>query len=69
MCVYWQWSAPFDNAAQRRGAAGLDGLHQAMLVQGQFMRLPVRGAVLPEDVASSRAGCGMAAQREIGVWP
>ena len=50
MCVYWQWSHHSDNAAQRRGAAGLDGLHQAMLMQGQFMRLPVGGAVLPEDV-------------------
>jgi hypothetical protein len=32
--------APIDRTAQRRRPAGLDGLHQAMLMQGQGMRLP-----------------------------
>ena len=42
--------APFDDAAQRRSAAGLDGLHQAVLMQGQGVGLPVGGAVLSKDV-------------------
>src|SRR5438552_8286179 len=42
--------APFDNAAQRRSAAGLDGLHQAMLMQRQRVGLSVGGAVLSKDV-------------------
>ena len=42
--------APFDSTAHHRGAAGLDGLHQAMLMQGQRVRLPVGGAVLSKDV-------------------
>jgi len=42
--------APFDSTAQRGRAASLNGLHQAMLVQGQWMSLPVGGAVLPKDV-------------------
>jgi len=37
--------APFDNAAQHRSAAGLDGLHQAMLMQRQRVGLSVGGAV------------------------
>src|SRR5260370_42634441 len=42
--------APFDNGAQRRSAAGLDGLHQAMLMQRQRVGLSVGGAVLSKDV-------------------
>ena len=42
--------APFDRTAQYGRAAGLDGLHQAMLIQGQRMGLPVGGAVLSKDV-------------------
>ncbi len=41
---------PFDSTAQGRRPAGLDGLHQAALMQGQGMRLPVGGAVLSKDV-------------------
>jgi len=32
--------APFDGATQCGGTAVLDGLHEAMLMQGQGMRLP-----------------------------
>src|SRR5437870_5079817 len=42
--------AACDIAAQRRSAAGLDGLHQAMLMQRQRVRLSVGGAVLSKDV-------------------
>src|SRR5476649_2253858 len=42
--------APFDSTAQYRRAAGLDGLHQAMLMQGQRVGLPVGGAVLSKNV-------------------
>ena len=42
--------APFDSAAQGGGTAVDDGLHQAMLVQGQGMRVPVGMAVLSKDV-------------------
>ena len=42
--------APFDGAAQERRTAGFDGLHQAVLMQGQGMRLPVRRAILSKDV-------------------
>ena len=42
--------APFDGAAQGGGTAVHDGLHEAVLVQGQGMRLPVGGAVLTKDV-------------------
>src|SRR5437899_11533795 len=48
--------APFDNAAQRRSAAGLDGLHQAMLMQRQRVGLSVGGAVLSKDVGQLQ-GC------------
>ena len=48
--------APFDGAAQQRRTAGLDGLHQTVLMQGQGMRLPVGGAVLSKDVG------------ELGSW-
>src|ERR1017187_1292256 len=51
--------APFDSTAQRRRPAGFDGLHQAMLMQGQGMCLPVGGAVLSKDVANSRVGLGI----------
>ena len=43
-------ATPFDRTAQCRGAAGLDGLHQAMLMQGQRVTLPVGGTVLSKDV-------------------
>jgi hypothetical protein len=42
--------APFDGAAQAGRTAGFDGLHQAVLMQRQGMRPPVRRAVLSEDV-------------------
>jgi hypothetical protein len=42
--------APFDDAAHGRSTAGFDGLHQAMLIEGQAMSLPVSGAVLSKDV-------------------
>jgi hypothetical protein len=42
--------APFDSAAQGRGAAVLDGPHPAPRMQRTVMRLPVRGSVLSEDV-------------------
>ena len=42
--------APFDDAAQRRRAAGFDGLHQAVLMRRQRVSLPVGGAVLSKDV-------------------
>ena len=42
--------APFDHTAQQRRAAGFDGLHQAVLMQGQRVGLPVGGAVLSKDV-------------------
>src|SRR5437016_5248015 len=42
--------APFDHAAHHRRAAGLDRLHQSMLMQGQRVGLPVGGAVLSKDV-------------------
>jgi len=41
--------APFDSTAQSGGTAVLDGLHRAMLVQGQGMRAPVEGTVLSKD--------------------
>ena len=47
--------APFDHAAQHLRAAGFDGLHQAMLIQGQRMCLPVGGAVLSKDVGQLRS--------------
>ena len=50
--------APFDGAAQHRCPAGLDGLHQAMLMQGQGMRLPVSGAVLSKDVGQLQGWLG-----------
>ena len=37
--------APFERTAQHLRAASLDGLHQAMLIQGQRMCLAVGGAV------------------------
>src|SRR5437588_2789566 len=50
MCVYWQWSHPFDHTAKRLSPAGLDSVHQTMLMQGQRVSLPVGGAVLSKDV-------------------
>ena len=46
--------APFDGAAQQRRTAGLDGLHQTVLMQGQGMSLPVRRAKLSKDVGQLR---------------
>jgi len=59
--------APFDGAAQCGGTAVDDGLHEAVLVQGQGMRLPVGRAVLSKDVGqlgsrpvhSAWLGCGL----------
>jgi hypothetical protein len=59
--------APFDGAAQRGRAAVDDGLHQAVLMQGQGMRLPVGRSVLSKDVGqlgsrpghSAWLGCGL----------
>jgi len=50
--------APFDTTAQHRRPAGFDGLHQAMLMQGQGMCLPVVGAVLSKDVGQLRGWLG-----------
>jgi hypothetical protein len=50
--------APFDGAAQSGGTAVPDGLHQAMLVQGQGMRVPVVGAVLSKDVGQLQGWLG-----------
>ena len=50
--------APFDSTAQRRRPAGFDGLHQAMLMQGQGMCLPVGGAVLSKDVGQLQGWLG-----------
>jgi hypothetical protein len=50
--------APFDGAAQGRRAAVLNGLHQAVLVQGQGMRMPVGVAVLSKDVGQLRGWWG-----------
>jgi len=64
--------APFDSTAQHRRPAGLDGLHQAMLMQGQGMRLPVGGAVLSKDVGQLQAWLGHQPFLERGVlagWP
>ena len=42
--------APFDHTAQQRRAAGFDGLHDTVVMQGQRVGLPVSGAVLSKDV-------------------
>ena len=42
--------APFDHTTQRRRPAGLDGVHQAVLMRGQGVALPVGEAVLSKDV-------------------
>jgi hypothetical protein len=42
--------APFDDAAQFGGPAGFDGMHQALLIRGHRVGLPVGGAVLSKDV-------------------
>ena len=42
--------APFDNSAQDGRSAVFNGLHQAMLIQRQAMRLPIVRAVLSKDV-------------------
>src|ERR1035438_574930 len=65
--------APFDGAAQGGGTAVHDGLHEAVLMQGQGMCLPVGGAVLSKDVGqlgsrpghSAWLGCG----RSLGSGP
>lgn len=51
--------APFDYTAQRGSAAGFDGLHQPMLVQGQGMGLPVGRAVLSKDVGQLQGWPGI----------
>src|ERR1017187_1560641 len=50
--------APFDSPAHRRGPAGFDGLHQAMLMQGKVMCLPVGGAVFSKDVGQLQGWLG-----------
>jgi len=50
--------APFDGAAQHRRTAGFDGLHQAVLMQGQGMRLAVRRAMLSKDVGQLQSWLG-----------
>src|ERR1022692_4802452 len=50
--------ATIDSTAQHRRPAGLDGLHQAMLMQGQGMSLPVGGAVLSKDVGQLQGWLG-----------
>jgi hypothetical protein len=50
--------APFDAAAQHRRTAGFDGLHQAVLMQGQIVGLPVRWAVLSKDVGQLQSWLG-----------
>ena len=42
--------AGFDNTAQFRSPAGLDGVHQAVLIRRHRVGLPVAGAVLSKDV-------------------
>ena len=42
--------APFDDTAQLRSPAGLDGMHQAVLIRRHRVGLPVGGAVLSKDV-------------------
>jgi hypothetical protein len=42
--------APFDHTAQQRSAAGFDSLHDAVVMQGQRVGLPVGWAVLSKDV-------------------
>src|SRR4051794_12325545 len=48
--------APFDHAAQHPRPAGLDGLHQAMLMQRQRVGLPVPGPCCRKMSANSRVG-------------
>ena len=50
MCVYWQWSHHSTTPPNSRSAAGFDGLHEAVVMQGQRVGLPVGGAVLSKDV-------------------
>jgi hypothetical protein len=42
--------APFDDTAQQRSAAGFDGPHGSVVMQGQRVGVPVGGAVLSKDV-------------------
>src|SRR5208337_341155 len=49
--------APFDGAAQDGGAAGFNGPHQTMLMQGQGMGLAESGTVLAKDVGQLQSGC------------
>ena len=43
--------APFDNGAQGGSPAGLDGSHDAVVMERHEVSLPVVRAVLPKDVA------------------
>src|ERR1039457_781616 len=58
--------APFDGAAHGCGAAVLDGPHQAPLMQGQGMRVPVGGAVLSKDVGQLQSWRGHAGPLRCG---
>src|ERR1035438_5188901 len=50
--------APFFDTTQSRSPAGLDGVHQAVLMPGQGVSLPVGGAVLSKDVGQLRGWPG-----------
>ena len=50
--------APFDGAAQGGSPTGFDGLHEAVLMQGQGVGLPVRRAVSSKDVGQLQGWLG-----------
>ena len=62
--------APFDDAAQQRSAAGFDGLHDSVVMQGQRVGLPVGGAVFSKDVGQLRGWRGhqRLARGRFGGW-
>ena len=67
--------APFFNVAQLRSPAGLDGLHQAVLIQGHRVGQPVGGAVLSKDVGQLQGWLRahlverLVAAAGLGDWP
>jgi len=66
---------PFDDTAQLRGPASFDGLHQALLIRGHRVGLPVGGAVLSKDVGQLQGWRWahflgrLAAAASLGGWP
>jgi hypothetical protein len=50
--------APFDDTTQCRSPAGLDGMHQAVLIRQHGVGLPVGGAVLSKDVGQLQGWLG-----------